>query len=130
MIDIAKVHGWILYKRHCEQNQVSAKSRMTPTKFSTDTAHSLIHGKPDPEIPRSRPAKRSVPNKGDQRDKKVQLVKVPTPYADVRFDAMKYWPKEMPSLPSICTDYVYEMQHVTFFHFRTGLLQGLSEKVK
>ena len=69
-------------------------------------------------------------SKGDQRDKKVQLVKVPTPYADVRFDAMKYWPKEMPSLPSICTDYVYEMQHVTFSHFRTGLLQGLSEKVK
>lgn len=75
MIDIAKVHGWILYKRHCEQNQVSAKSRMTPIKFSTDTADSLIHGKqPDPEIPRSRPAKHSVPNKGDQRDKKVQLV--------------------------------------------------------
>lgn len=48
---------------------------MTPFKFSTDTAHSLIHGKqPDPEIPRSRPAKHSVPNKGDQRDKKVQLV--------------------------------------------------------
>ena len=53
LIDIAKVNGWILFRRHCEHYRVPVKSRKTLIKFSTDIAQGLMHAnQPDPKIPR------------------------------------------------------------------------------
>ena len=56
LIDIAKVNGWIIYRKYCEQNRVPVKPRMTLIKFFTDIARGLMHAKqPDPKIPHGRP---------------------------------------------------------------------------
>ncbi|XP_004211012.1 piggyBac transposable element-derived protein 3 [Hydra vulgaris] len=42
-LDIAKVNGWLFYRRHCDQLKVPKKSQMSLLKFTSDVASGLIN---------------------------------------------------------------------------------------
>ena len=73
--NITKVNGWILYRKHCEQNRVPVKSRMTLLKFTTDIAPGLMHAEQlDPKTLGGWSAKRPVPNDAEKKAKKARSV--------------------------------------------------------
>lgn len=89
LIDIAKVNGWILYKRHRMQMGIPQKQQKTLLDFSCELAKSLIGAnKVATSSSRGRPPKRKseVANRGGKKPA------VAIPCHDVRYDGLGHWP--------------------------------------
>ena len=96
LVDIAKVNGWLLYRRHCDQIGIPKRSRMTLLNFTKELSEALIHARQPVKTPsRGRPTKRSLQT-DEQEDKenkkKGKTPATPLPCADVRYDATEHWP--------------------------------------
>ena len=90
LVNICKVNGWLLYRRHCKQLDVPEAKQKSFLEFSTEIAVALINaGKATPNKSRGRPPKRpseeSIPHGGKR-------AVIPTPIADIRFDNIGHWP--------------------------------------
>ena len=69
LVDIAKVNGWLLYRRHCDQIGIPKRSRMTLLNFTEELSEALIHARKPVKTPsRGRPTKRSLQT-DEQKDK-------------------------------------------------------------
>ena len=85
LVDIAKVNGWILYKRHRVQLSIPHKEEKTLLDFSCELAESLIKAsKTVASGSRSRPTKR----KSDVAKKGGKRAVLAIPYYDVRYDVL------------------------------------------
>lgn len=96
LVDIAKVNGWLLYRRHCDQNAIPKKSRMTLLKFTTILAESLMNTNvpakttPNRGRPSKRPMQDKTPEQGNKKGGRAAVV--PTPCSDVRYDGIGHLP--------------------------------------
>ena len=66
LVDIAKVNGWLLYRRHCDQIGIPKRSRMTLLNFTKELSEALIHAR--------QPVKHH-PEAGQRRDPFKQMNK-------------------------------------------------------
>ena len=91
LVDIAKVNGWILYRRHCEQEDIPTKKQLPLKEFSTKIAHALMYSG---NKTRGRPLKRRNSNLPDSNTKRGRGKKsqVPIPCDAVRLDRINHWP--------------------------------------
>ena len=62
-ISLSVVNGWLLYRRHCSQRDVSAKDQLTLLQFQTSVATSLIVAGKEAQSPRGRPSMTPPPTK-------------------------------------------------------------------
>ena len=92
LIDICKVNGWILYRRHCKKLGNKKLDVLQLRGFSVQLANSLIFAN-QPAQP-GRPWKhRSIEEAPNRR--KSKAVAGPTPGNDVWYDGVAYWPERV-----------------------------------
>ena len=87
-VDIVKVNAWLLYRRHCQQKEVSKKLQMNPNTFTTHIASAFTLAGKDP--------KRTVGRSRHSISPKPPLGKnpaAPSPVADIRFEKLAHWPE-------------------------------------
>ena len=90
-IDIAKVNGWLLYRRFADLVNLSKKKQFQLLKFVSCIGNALTTvGKELDTQPVGRPSKRSL---GDgPPSKRGCKPSVPVPISDIRYDAFNHWP--------------------------------------
>ena len=86
-IDIAKVNGWLLYRRHCTQLRKPKISQLTLLKFTSQIASGLAYAG---KVPASvgRPKRKSTGTVTPPRK-----LSNPLPCGDARFDGIHHWPE-------------------------------------
>ena len=94
-VDIAKVNAWLLYRRHCSQLKIAAKSQMSLLTFISKISDALIKaGKPSPaRRSAGRPPKRRCDEREDVTLKRGRAPKTVIPDADSRYDELCHWPE-------------------------------------
>ena len=80
-VDIAKVSGWLLYRRHCDQLGIFKPRKLSLQRFTMAIACALIHSRAI-ITGVGRPPKRKSSSVNNAR----KAPAVPSPVADVRFD--------------------------------------------
>lgn len=89
LVDIAKVNGWILYRRHYQQYGLPRNKNKSLLIFSQEIAEALIMANKVPTSSnRGRPSKRKSVEKRPGGKKPA----VPLPCHDVRYDCLGHWP--------------------------------------
>lgn len=89
LIDIAKVNGWILYRRHYKQYQLQRNKNKSLLLFTQELAEALIRANKVPTTNnRGRPSKRKSLEQRPGGKKPA----VPLPCNDVRYDGLGHWP--------------------------------------
>ena len=88
-VDIAKVNGWLLYRRHCFQTDLPKNEILCLRKFILQVARSLCMKDADLERRVGRPSKRSI-SPPFRRGKKPHVAK---PTNDIRNDGIGHWPE-------------------------------------
>ena len=94
-VDIAKVNAWLLYRRHCDQQRIPKKSRMSLLKFTSSIALALTKSGTI-ETPRSVVRPRSSGDDNPQSAKK-RKVSTEVPIGDTRHDHIAHWPEFRPA---------------------------------
>lgn len=88
-VDIAKVNGWLLYRRFCAQANVPARKQLSLLQFVSQTADALIYAA-KPRGSAGRPKRCETELQG-QEAKKGRRSSIPLPSADSRFDGLHHW---------------------------------------
>ncbi|CAF2087696.1 unnamed protein product [Rotaria magnacalcarata] len=92
LIDLSLVNAWLLYRRHCSQNQIHTKDVLSLLTFRIDVAKSLLQSSPPPPpVQRGRP---SLQNISDQNNTTIDVraAPVPVPPTSTRIDKFDHWP--------------------------------------
>ena len=87
IVDICKVYGWLLYRRHCKQNSVASKQQMSLLSFVTDVSLAFHQCSELVLLDRE---KRSYSPPPPKVGKKQTL---PKPVPDLRHDLIDHFPK-------------------------------------
>ncbi|CAF4636240.1 unnamed protein product [Rotaria socialis] len=86
LIDLSLVNAWLLYRRHCSQNQIHKKDVLSLLTFRIDVAKSLLQSSPPPPpVQRGRP---SLQNISDRNNTTIdaRAAPVPVPPTSTRID--------------------------------------------
>lgn len=105
LVDVAKVNGWILYRRHQDQHVVPKRSQQPLQLFSLELADALIkHSQVATYVAPGRPTKR----KSMEPIRSGKKPATATPYDDSRYDQLGHWPlpSETKQRCRICKAYV------------------------
>ena len=95
LIDISKVNGWLLYKRHCNQLKVPKSKVMSLLKFTSAIARALTMAGKVLARPVGRPSKNGAVSLTPVAPKKSKPNPMPSP--DARFDQLGHWPEFRPN---------------------------------
>lgn len=88
-INMACVNAWLLYRRHCAQQN---KKHRPLLDFVCDIAAGLLKRGAEP---RKRGRQSESPKPGPSKKRRVE--KAPRPVADVRYDGVGHWPEYYPN---------------------------------
>ena len=94
-VDIAKVNAWLLYRRHCSQLKIAAKSQMSLLTFISKISDASIKAS-KPSLAREsagRPPKYRCDEREDVTPKRGRAPKTVIPDADSRYDELCHWPE-------------------------------------
>ena len=90
LVDICKVNGWLLYRRHSRQLGLPGAKQKPFLQFCTEIATALINIKKAPQSSRlGRPKKRPSTEANSHGGKRAAE---PTPINDIRYDQTGHWP--------------------------------------
>ncbi|XP_065055887.1 piggyBac transposable element-derived protein 2-like isoform X2 [Rhopilema esculentum] len=90
LVDICKVNGWLLYRRHSRQLGLPAAKQKPFLQFCTEIATALINIKKAPQSSRlGRPTKHPSTEANSHGGKRAAQ---PTPINDIRYDQTGHWP--------------------------------------
>ena len=93
LIDICKVNGWNLYRRHFVQINAPGEKMLSLCQFSNNLGASLMYSnKVVTGSQRGRPSKRKG-SIGENSRKPSKKAVVATPYNDIRYDNTGHWPE-------------------------------------
>ena len=92
-VDIAKVNGWLLYRRFCSQMKVPSKKQLSLLTFTAKIAESLTKaGKAMTKPSVGRPKRSSSQMFDEHQPKKGRAPKTVLPDPDSRYDQLGHWP--------------------------------------
>ena len=89
-IGISITNGWLMYRRHCNQDSIPKKKQMDLCSFQSSIAEALLLANKEKHSPkRGRPSKNSS---DEVSRKKRHVVANPMPVVDVRYDRLGHFP--------------------------------------
>ncbi|KAK1170655.1 piggyBac transposable element-derived protein 3-like [Acipenser oxyrinchus oxyrinchus] len=86
IVDMCVINAWLLYRRHCEQQEVNHKPQLT---FRSEVAHTLLQAGKSLKRKRGRPSMEST---GDNPQRRRISQK---PVDDVRLGGIAHWPQHV-----------------------------------